>query len=131
MLATAIKLLWIAAGGAAGALLRYGLGGLIHSRIPDSTFPWGTLVVNLVGCFVIGGLWVMGYEKSLLGPEMRLMLMVGLLGAFTTFSTFGLETMHLVAAGRWPAAVANVAASVALGLLGVWLGMTLARAAWR
>jgi CrcB protein len=131
MFATAIKLLWIAAGGAAGALLRYGLGGLVHGRIPDSTFPWGTLVVNLAGCFIIGGFWVMGDEKSLLGPEMRLMLMVGLIGAFTTFSTFSLETIHLVAAGRWVAAAANVAASVALGLIGVWLGMTLARAVWK
>ncbi|MBN2583884.1 MAG: fluoride efflux transporter CrcB [Planctomycetes bacterium] len=127
---TVTKLLLIAAGGAAGTLLRYGLGGLVQGRMADSTFPWGTLTVNLLGCLLIGSLWVMGEEKSLLGPEMRLMLMVGLLGAFTTFSTFGLETMNLVAKGQWLAAGGNVLASVLLGLLGVWLGMTVTRAVW-
>ena len=84
-----------------------------------------------MGCALIGALWVMGEEKALLGPEARLLLMVGLLGAFTTFSTFGLETMNLIAKGQWLAAGGNVAGSLLLGLLGVWGGMTMARAVWR
>jgi len=123
-----LKILLIAGGGAVGALCRYGLGGLIQNRVAAWTlFPWGTMAINVVGCLAIGVLYVFIEEKPLLRPEMRDLLMIGLLGAFTTFSTFGLETVQLVADRQFLAAGANVVGSVVLGLAAVLGGMALAR----
>ena len=125
-----LKVLLIAVGGAAGALARYGLGGWVQNRLGDSTFPWGTLAVNVTGCLVIGLVWVLGEEKAMLSPQGRLLLMTGLLGAFTTFSTFGLETVGLVSKGQWLAAGGNIAGNVLLGLIAVLGGMAIARSVW-
>jgi CrcB protein len=118
----------IGAAGAAGALLRWGLGTWFGQRFP--TFPWGTLVINVTGSFVLGVLFVLLVERGIGSSTARLALMTGLLGAYTTFSTFSLETMRLLENGSTRAAAANVALSVGLGLVAVWLGIASARAVW-
>lgn len=122
------KLLLVAAGGAVGAVCRYALSGVVQNRWPESTFPWGTMVVNVAGCLAIGFLWILVAEKSALSPRWQLLLATGLLGAFTTFSTFSLETVELINKGQWLTAGGNVAGSVVLGLAAVVGGMALARA---
>jgi fluoride exporter len=125
---TLAKLLLIAAGGAVGAVSRYALSGVVQNRAAESTFPWGTMVVNVAGCLAIGFLWILIAEKSVLSPRWQLLLATGLLGAFTTFSTFSLETVELINKGQWLTAGGNVAGSVVLGLAAVVGGMALARA---
>ena len=112
-------------GGIAGTVSRYLLAGFIYELLGTS-FPYGTLVVNLVGCLVIGFLASLSEEKFLLSPEARLLLMVGFCGAFTTFSTFMLETCNLMKDGENLRAFFNVAASVIFGFLAFRLGVFLA-----
>jgi len=90
-------------------------------------FPAGTIVVNLIGCLVIGFFAALLEERSTLDPAWRIFLLVGVLGGFTTFSSFGLETMALVRAGNFGLALGNVLGSVGGGLAGVWLGAAAAR----
>lgn len=123
------RLLAIAAGGAAGATLRYLLAGLVH-RFASASFPWGTLVVNVLGCFVLGLLGTAIAGPLLMREELRLSLLVGLLGAFTTFSTFGWETMMLLSNGRWALATGNLLLSNGLGLVAVFCGYRLAQRIW-
>lgn len=114
-------LLYIAIGGAAGALARYGLGGWIQGRAGFG-FPWGTLVVNVLGCLLIG--FSLRYLEAVrLTPEVRAFVGVGLLGAFTTFSTFGYETVALLEEGAWARAAAYSVGSVILGIAAVYLGI--------
>lgn len=120
------QLLWIGIAGGAGAVLRY----LVHQGTVSalgSGFPYGTLVVNALGSFAIGLLFVLFGEKSVAGETMRLALMVGLLGGFTTFSAFSLDTWMLLEQGAPLKAAVNVLASVATCLLVTWLGITAAR----
>ena len=107
-------------------MLRYGLAGFVQLRAGD-TFPWGTLSVNVAGCFAIGLLATAFEERSVLPPELRLAVLVGLLGGFTTFSTFGLETWRLLEDAEIARALANVTASVVVCLLAVVVGVRLAR----
>ncbi len=125
-----MRLLAIAAGGALGAVLRYAVSGLAYNLFGES-FPWGTLSVNLIGCLLIGFLW-QTFENSALSPQMRALIFVGGLGAFTTFSTYGLESMNLLRDGQVRLSLLNVLGSNALGLLAVFLGVILARwmASW-
>jgi CrcB protein len=123
------RLLAIAAGGAVGATLRYLVAGLVH-RISGASFPWGTLTVNILGCFVLGLLGTAIAGPLLMREELRLGLLVGLLGAFTTFSTFGWETMMLLSNGRWALATGNLLLSNGLGLLAVFCGYRLAQRIW-
>lgn len=118
--------LWVGSGGALGALLRYGLAGLVHRQLPSVVFPVGTLAVNLLGCLLIGGLAGLVESRQLFGPEFRLFTLVGLLGGFTTFSTFGYETFALARDAEWLRAFANVSAQLVLGLACVWLGYAVA-----
>jgi CrcB protein len=120
------RTLLVGAGGFVGAVLRYSLGGLV-SRVTAPDFPWATLVVNVTGCFVIGLLAVLTQERGPVAPSTRLFLMVGVLGGYTTFSTFGYETLSLVREGSHGLALANAAGQVLVGLLAVWAGMTVAR----
>ena len=121
------NLIFIALGGAGGALARYGLYVLVHGD--DAVrFPWATLAVNVLGSFAIGIAYVLIVERGMLHPDWRHIAMIGFLGAFTTFSTFSLEALALFEAGRAALALGYVGASVATCLLSVWLGMSLVRA---
>lgn len=115
------KLVMIAAGGAVGALLRYAVSGWAQ-RIASGSFPTGTLFVNLLGCFLIGFLGAFFAGPHLIRDEYRVALLVGLLGAFTTFSTFGWETFTLANGGQLGLAVVNIALSNGAGLVAVWFG---------
>ena len=121
-----MKWLGLAAGGILGTFARYFLSGAVH-RICGPTFPFGTLAVNLIGCFAIGFLAVLAEEKFLLGPAARMFLMIGFCGAFTTFSTFIFETSNLTKDGEMLYALANILLSVVLGFLVFRLGVMLAR----
>lgn len=117
--------LYIAIGGAVGALARYGLGGWVQSRAGFG-FPWGTLIVNVLGCLMIG--FAMRYLEAVRLPaEMRALIGVGVLGAFTTFSTFSYETVALVEEGAWARAAAYSIGSLALGIVAVYAGISLSR----
>lgn len=115
--------LWIAAGAALGGMLRYYLSGVVL-RFAGGIFPWGTLVVNVTGCLFIGFFAALaGPEGRLIvPPHIRLFVMTGFCGGYTTFSTFGFETLRLVQDGEWMYAGWNVASSVAMCLAGVWAG---------
>ena len=102
-----MKLLTLMVAGGLGTLARYGLSGLVH-RLDGSSFPWGTVVVNLLGCFAIGILWGMIDLKGLFGSSTRVLILIGFMGAFTTFSSYVLETGQLVQAGQWFPAVGNL-----------------------
>lgn len=117
----------VALGGALGAVSRYWLMLWIGS-LAGTRFPWGTAVVNVLGSVVIGVLYVLISERMLLSEQWRGLLVVGYLGAFTTFSTFSLDTLLLLQDGRWLPALGYVAGSVLLCLAGAWLGMLLMRA---
>ena len=113
----------VAAGGAIGSTLRYWLGGLIANWV-GQTFPWGTLVINVTGSFVIGLFSTLtGPDGRVIVPgEWRQFFIVGVCGGYTTFSSFSLQTLNLVRDGEAAWAAANVILSVALCLFGVWLG---------
>ncbi len=115
------------AGGGLGAVLRFALALWVDERAPVA-FPWGTLVVNVTGCFVIGLVATFADEHRVLPPSARLFLVAGVLGGFTTFSTFGLETWRLVEDGLTLAALLNVGASLAATLSAVVLGVVTGRA---
>jgi CrcB protein len=121
------KLLVVGLGGFLGAVARYGLAGLVH-RYTIGSFPTGTLVVNLSGCLLIGGLMCLVEERQLFTPETRLFLIIGFLGSFTTLSTVGYETFALLRAGDIRIAIVNAAANVLLGVVAVILGWVGARA---
>ena len=118
----------VGAGGFLGAAARYLVGGAVHRWLP-ADFPYGTFVVNVSGCLVIGMLAGLADERGVLGPEARLFWMIGVLGGYTTFSTFGYETVALLRDRGHAAALVNVAGQVVLGILAVWAGMVLARSA--
>jgi len=120
-----VKFSLIAAGGAAGALLRYFVSGWAY-RWAGTGFPWGTLSVNVLGSFVIGFLWAAS-ERTPFGPRWTPFVFIGVLGAFTTFSTYALESLNLVREGELRLAVVNLFASNVLALLAVVLGFLSAR----
>lgn len=117
---------WVAVGGAFGSVGRYWLSGVVAARIGE-TFPWGTLVVNVSGSFVIGLLAALSGPESrvLASPGFRLFFMIGVCGGYTTFSSFSLQTLNLLRDGEWLYAGGNVALSVILCMFGVWLGYLL------
>jgi CrcB protein len=115
----------IAIGGGAGAVCRFVLAGW-GQRLGDTTFPVGTLLVNGVGCLAIGFLGSLFAGPAIVREQYRLAILIGFLGGFTTFSTFGYETFQLLADRDWWHAMANVALSNVVGLIAVWLGYRLA-----
>jgi len=122
-----ITYVWVAIGSALGGLARFGCSGVV-ARLIGETFPWGTLIVNIVGSFVIG------FFATLTGPDGRYLVgsvarqfvMAGFCGGFTTFSSFSLQTLNLMNDGEWLRAGANICGSVLCCLVAVWAGQLLA-----
>jgi len=119
-------LLFIAGGGAIGAVLRYGASLGVYSLLGRG-FPYGTLFVNVTGSLLMGLLSIAMLERFNVGPEWRAAILVGLLGSFTTFSTFSIETLNLLEQGDVMRAMANIAFSVIVCLIAVWMGISLGR----
>ena len=111
-----MRLLLIAVFGAVGTLARYGLQGLVQVRV-GSTFPWGTLFINLTGCFFLGLIGQMMLNRMMVSSELRVAIAVGFFGGYTTFSSFGWEAAKMLEAGEWLRSLTYVAASMVLGLL--------------
>ncbi len=123
-----VNALWVGAGGFLGALSRYWLGTWIAQRFTGAAqFPWSTFVINITGSFILGLFMVLITERIIAPPHWRLLIAVGFVGAYTTFSTFEYETLTLIENGSMLRAVANVVFSVLAGLLAVWLGAKLGR----
>jgi len=122
-----VKILLVGTGGFLGSVLRYAVGGLAHRLFPVGFFPVGTLAVNVLGCFALGALAGLAESRSIIGAQTRLFLMIGVLGGFTTFSTFGYETFSLARDAAGLKAMTNIALNVFLGLAAVWLGYGLTR----
>lgn len=120
------QLLAITLGGGLGSLLRFGMSTWVYARL-GRDFPYGTLAVNVVGSLVIGLLYVLLVERLNAAPVWRAALLIGVLGGFTTFSSFSLETINLLEAGEWLRAALNVILSVLLCLAATWLGLMLGR----
>ncbi len=120
------KLIMVALGGAIGATARYGLGNLINSRLPMQ-FPLGTFVINVTGSFIIGFFLTLVSQRITVHPNWRLLIAVGFVGAYTTFSTFEFETLKLIEEGSVASAALNVVLSLVVGFIAVWLGVTAAR----
>ena len=121
-------MLLVALGGAVGSVARYQLSGWILQHSLAWKFPAGTFTVNVVGCLLAGLLAGLADKHALLTAETRLLLFTGLLGGFTTFSAFGLETMFLLRKGELLVAGSNIVLSVVAGLVALWLGLGLTRA---
>jgi fluoride exporter len=120
------KLLWLAAAGVLGTLARYGVGlGIKH--IYSGNFPLGTLIVNASGCLLFGLVWSLAEGRLHLHPDTRTIVLVGFMGAFTTFSTYMFETSTLMQESRWLLALANFTAQNALGILSLFAGLALGR----
>jgi CrcB protein len=118
--------LWVALGGAIGACARYATN-VAALKVLPATFPWGTFIVNALGCFLFGILAGLAISRGLFGPASRAFLLVGVLGGFTTFSSFAFESVELVRTGQAAAAVANTAGQVLAGVFAVWFGLLLTR----
>ena len=119
------KILSLMLGGALGTAARYGYGGMVQ-KITGGTFPYGTLAINLTGSFFAGLLWGL-FEDSVTSPVLRVFLFIGILGGFTTFSTYALESFHLVRDGEYKWVMLNMLASNIGGILLVFAGYWLAR----
>lgn len=120
------QLISIAMGGAIGAVLRYVMANNIYTLF-GRAFPWGTLFVNVFGSLLMGFLYVMFVERMLVSSEIRSLVLIGLLGAFTTYSTFSIETLNLIESGELMRAGANIIASVTACLIACWLGLLVGR----
>lgn len=121
------RVILVGLAGLAGTLGRYCLSGLVARRYGE-TFPWGTLVVNATGCFLTGAIYYLSEERFLISPIFRSMILIGLLGGFTTFSSYGLQTFTLLREGEFGLALLNITLSNLLGLLLIWAGYVLMKA---
>lgn len=121
------ELLLVESGGFLGSTLRYLLGGLAHRLVQGTLFPVGTAAVNMIGCLAIGMLAGLAEYLGVMSAEMRVFLLIGLLGGFTTFSSFGYETFQLLRDGQDWLALTNLLVHVFLGIGGVWGGFALSR----
>lgn len=125
------RILIIGIGGFIGAVLRYLISGYVQDLTKSIGFPYGTLFVNVFGCFIIGVLFHLSEAHGLFSSQSRSLIFIGILGSFTTFSTFGNETMNLFRESENLLASANVVAHIALGLGAVWLGRISGYLIWR
>ncbi len=121
-----LKLGIIGLGGFIGAIARYTLSGVAQQMF-NTSFPIGTLFVNILGCILLGSIMTLVQDYSYFTPSIRLFITVGILGALTTFSTFGYETVELFLAQETYLAILNIIGNVVLGILSVWLGSSLIR----
>ena len=115
--------LFVGLGGFIGSIARYSLGGWILHMTAQERFPYSTFAVNVLGCLAVGILAGLAEKHHVFGPQARLLLITGLLGGFTTFSAFGLETVYLLRRGETWVAAGYVCASVLVGIAAVWLGI--------
>jgi CrcB protein len=125
------KIFLIGLGGFTGALLRYGVSGLVQNWSKSVSFPYGTLAVNLVGCFLIGLFSQLADSYGVFSSEIRGFVFIGILGAFTTYSTFGNETFNLLREGETFLSFANIGLHLILGLGAIWLGRIMVISLWR
>ena len=121
------KTILVGLAGMAGTLLRYWLSGLLARRYGE-TFPWGTMAVNMIGCFAAGVVFQLTEERFLVDPAVRTVILIGLLGGFTTFSSYGLQTFLLLRDGEFGLAALNIATAHVVGLLLVWAGYVSSKA---
>jgi CrcB protein len=122
-----MRFLLVCLAGGAGTGARYLLGGWIQ-RVMGASFPYGTITINAVGSFLISILMYLGLEKQAIGPDLRIVLTTGVMGGFTTYSTFNYETLRLAQQGAWPLAALNLMVTVVVCLVAGVLGLVLARA---
>ena len=125
------NILLVGFGGFIGSILRYLVSGYVQQASKSVGFPYGTLVVNVIGCFVIGFLAQLAETRGFFTTESRLFVFVGILGGFTTFSSFGNETLNLARDTQMMSALANIGANMIIGLFAVWLGRTVSYLIWR
>lgn len=125
------NILLVGFGGFIGSVLRYLASGYVQQASKSVDFPYGTLAVNVMGCFAIGFLAQLAESRGVLASESRLFVFVGILGGFTTFSSFGNETLNLARDSQMVNALANIGMNVVIGLLAVWLGRTVSYLIWR
>ena len=123
-----MPLILIGIGGFAGAVARYLVDGFVAERV-SGAFPWGTLVVNLSGSFALGVLFALTVDRAILPAEVRGPVLIGFIGAYTTFSTYMLESWQLIGSGAFGLALANLVGATLLGLVALAVGMTLGRLA--
>jgi CrcB protein len=121
-----MPLIMIGLGGFAGAIARYLVDGIVAERV-SGAFPWGTLVVNVSGSFVLGLLFALTVDRAILPAEVRGPVLIGFIGAYTTFSTYMLESWQLIGTGALGLALANIVGSAVLGLVAIVAGLTLGR----
>jgi CrcB protein len=121
-----VNVLLAGAGGFIGSMLRYLIGVCLHQWSNTAKFPFSTLIVNLIGCLVIGFLSQLSEDRGIFTAETRVFIFVGILGGFTTFSSFGNETIDLWRGEKEMFAIANIAGHLILGLIAVWIGRLLA-----
>lgn len=119
--------LWVGIGGFFGAVSRYALSGWINRRFQGGWFPYGTMACNILGCLIIGILAGIAESRSIFSPQTRLLIFVGLLGGFTTFSSFGLETIYLLRENLYLPAFLNVFVSITAGSLLLYIGLQLTK----
>jgi len=120
------RLMMVAVAGALGTLARYGLGGAVE-RAAGGDYPWGTLAVNVLGCFLFGLVWSLANERLVISRETQIILLGGFMGAFTTFSTFIFDTHGLMQDARWLLATGNVLIQTLVGMGSLFLGIVAAR----
>ncbi len=120
------RILWLSIAGALGTLARYGLGCFVQ-RLHESSFPWGTIFVNLLGCFLFGLVFSLAEERFLISGQSRLIILTGFMGAFTTFSTYAFETSQMFQRTEWLLIAINMGTQNFFGILSLFLGKTVAR----
>lgn len=118
-------ILWLSVAGVAGTLARYFLGGFVQGL--GWRFPWGTFVVNMLGCFLFGLVWSLAESRAAISAEARTVLLIGFMGAFTTFSTFAFETTQRIVDAQWGQVAANLLLQNVIGIAMMLLGMRLGR----
>jgi CrcB protein len=120
------QLVLLSIAGMAGTLARYWLSGAVQ-RLCGTGFPWGTLVVNVLGCFLFGFVWTLAEEWGVINEQSRLVILTGFMGAFTTFSTFAFDSASMLSHGDWWRAAGNIALQNIVGIAAVYVGFAIGR----